>query len=77
MLDEPVAGMTDAETAKTAELIHTLRGKHTIIVVEHDMHFVRELGARVTVLHEGRVLAEGAVDAVQADPAVIDVYLGR
>ncbi len=77
LLDEPVAGMSDAETAKTAELILRLKGAHTIVVVEHDMHFVRELGAKVTVLHEGRVLAEGPVEAVQSDPAVIEVYLGR
>jgi urea transport system ATP-binding protein len=77
LLDEPVAGMSDAETAKTAELIRSLEGRHTLVVVEHDMHFVRELGAKVTVLHEGRVLAEGPVEAVQADPAVVEVYLGR
>ena len=77
MLDEPVAGMTDAETGKTADLIRELRGRHTIIVVEHDMAFVKALEAKVTVLHEGRVLAEGPVEQVQADPAVIDVYLGR
>ncbi|MDW8370676.1 MAG: urea ABC transporter ATP-binding protein UrtD [Geminicoccaceae bacterium] len=77
LLDEPVAGMSDAETAKTAELILRLKGRHTIVVVEHDMHFVRELGAKVTVLHEGRVLAEGPVEAVQSDPAVVEVYLGR
>ncbi len=77
MLDEPVAGMTDSETEKTAELIGELRGDHTILVVEHDMAFVRALDARVTVLHEGRVLAEGTLDAVQADQTVIDVYLGR
>jgi urea transport system ATP-binding protein len=75
--DEPVAGMTDAETGKTADLIRELRGRHTIIVVEHDMAFVKALEAKVTVLHEGRVLAEGPVEQVQADPAVIDVYLGR
>jgi urea transport system ATP-binding protein len=77
MLDEPVAGMTDAETEKTAALIRELRGRHTIIVVEHDMAFVKALEAKVTVLHEGRVLAEGPLEKVQADPAVIDVYLGR
>ena len=77
MLDEPVAGMTDAETEKTAALIRELRGRHTIIVVEHDMAFVKALEAKVTVLHEGRVLAEGPVEQVQADPAVIDIYLGR
>jgi urea transport system ATP-binding protein len=69
--------MTDAETEKTAELIHELRGSHTMLVVEHDMSFVKALGAKVTVLHEGRVLAEGPIEVVQADPTVIDVYLGR
>jgi urea transport system ATP-binding protein len=77
LLDEPVAGMTDAETAATAELITELARRHTIVVVEHDMGFVRSLGAKVTVLHEGSVLAEGSIDAVQADPRVIEVYLGR
>src|SRR3546814_8369011 len=65
LLDEPVAGMTDAETRQTAELIMTLKGERTLVVVEHDMEFVRDLGARVTVLHEGSVLAEGSVEAVQ------------
>ncbi|MCB9930376.1 MAG: urea ABC transporter ATP-binding protein UrtD [Alphaproteobacteria bacterium] len=77
LLDEPVAGMTDAETEQTAELIHRLKGEHTLVVVEHDMAFVRALGARVTVLHEGSVLAEGSIDHVQADPRVVEVYLGR
>jgi urea transport system ATP-binding protein len=77
LLDEPVAGMTDAETRQTAELILSLRGERTLIVVEHDMEFVRDLGARVTVLHEGSVLSEGSVDHVQNDPRVIEVYLGR
>jgi len=77
LLDEPVAGMTDRETDRTAELIHTLKGHHTLVVVEHDMEFVRRLGARVTVLHEGSVLAEGSLDHVQNDPRVIEVYLGR
>jgi urea transport system ATP-binding protein len=77
MLDEPVAGMTDSETEKTAELISELRGNHTILVVEHDMAFVKALEAKVTVLHEGRVLAEGPLEMVQADPTVIEVYLGR
>jgi urea transport system ATP-binding protein len=77
LLDEPVAGMTDRETEATAELILRLAGKRTIIVVEHDMEFVRSLGARVTVLHEGSVLAEGSIDYVQNHPAVIEVYLGR
>jgi urea transport system ATP-binding protein len=77
LLDEPVAGMTDRETEETAELILDLAKDRTIIVVEHDMAFVRSLGARVTVLHEGSVLAEGSIDHVQDDPRVIEVYLGR
>jgi urea transport system ATP-binding protein len=68
LLDEPVAGMTDNETAKTAELIREITGPHTVVVVEHDMAFVRELAAKTTVLHEGRVLAEGSIEAVQANP---------
>jgi len=77
LLDEPVAGMTDRETAATAELILSLAGSRTMVVVEHDMEFVRSLAARVTVLHEGSVLAEGSIDFVQNHPAVIEVYLGR
>ena len=77
LLDEPVAGMTDAETAATADLIVRLARDRTIVVVEHDMVFVRSLGAKVTVLHEGSVLAEGSIDAVQNHPRVIEVYLGR
>jgi urea transport system ATP-binding protein len=77
LLDEPVAGMTDRETEATSELILRLSGERTIVVVEHDMEFVRSLGARVTVLHEGSVLAEGSIDQVQNHPAVIEVYLGR
>jgi urea transport system ATP-binding protein len=77
LLDEPVAGMTDHETEETAELILDLAKDRTIVVVEHDMAFVRSLGARVTVLHEGAVLAEGSVDHVQNHPRVIEVYLGR
>ena len=77
LLDEPVAGMTDRETEATAELILSLAGTRTMIVVEHDMEFVRSLGARVTVLHEGSVLADGTIDHVQSQPAVIEVYLGR
>jgi len=77
LLDEPVAGMTDRETEETAELILDLGKDRTIVVVEHDMAFVRSLGARVTVLHEGSVLAEGSIDHVQNDPRVIEVYLGR
>jgi len=77
LLDEPVAGMTDRETAATAALIRSLIGACTVIVVEHDMAFVRSLAARVTVLHEGAVLADGAIDFVQSQAQVIDVYLGR
>ena len=79
LLDEPVAGLSDAETEATAQLILDLakHGSHSIVVVEHDMEFVRTLGAKVTVLHEGTVLAEGTIDAVQNDARVIEVYLGR
>jgi urea transport system ATP-binding protein len=76
LVDEPVAGMTPQETERTAELLLSLRAEHTLIVVEHDMDFVRSIARRVTVLHEGRVLAEGDMDQVQNDPRVIDVYLG-
>jgi urea transport system ATP-binding protein len=77
LVDEPVAGMTDAETRQTAELLRLINQDHTVVVVEHDMAFVRELGARTTVQHEGRVLAEGSVESVQSNPRVIEVYLGR
>jgi len=77
LLDEPVAGMTDHETEETAKLVLSLAGERTVVVVEHDMEFVRSLGARVTVLHEGSVLAEGSIDHVQADQRVVEVYLGR
>jgi urea transport system ATP-binding protein len=76
LVDEPVAGMTPQETERTAELLLSLRAEHTVIVVEHDMDFVRSIARRVTVLHEGRVLAEGDMDQVQNDPRVIEVYLG-
>jgi urea transport system ATP-binding protein len=76
LVDEPVAGMTPQETERTAELLLSLAGEHSVIVVEHDMDFVRSIARRVTVLHEGRVLAEGNMDQVQNDPRVIDVYLG-
>ena len=76
LVDEPVAGMTPQETERTAELLLSLAGKHTVIVVEHDMEFVRSIAAQVTVLHEGRVLAEGDMDRVQNDQQVIEVYLG-
>lgn len=77
LLDEPVAGMTDEETERTAELFLTLAGAHSLVVVEHDMTFIRQLGGKVTVLHEGSVLAEGDLAAVQNDQRVVEVYLGR
>ncbi|MEN9354232.1 MAG: hypothetical protein RL318_1557 [Fibrobacterota bacterium] len=77
LLDEPVAGMTDHETEKTAELFLSLAGKHTLVVVEHDMDFIGRLGGHVTVLAEGSVLSEGTLAQVQADERVIEVYLGR
>jgi urea transport system ATP-binding protein len=77
LLDEPVAGMTDHETEKTALLIREIIGRHTVVVVEHDMEFVRSLAAKTTVLHEGKVLAEGTIEAVQNNQDVIEVYLGR
>ncbi|HEX4552754.1 MAG TPA: urea ABC transporter ATP-binding protein UrtD [Xanthobacteraceae bacterium] len=77
LVDEPVAGMTDAETRQTAELLKEINRDKTVIVVEHDMAFVRDLGVRVTVLHEGSVLAEGSIDQVSANERVIEVYLGR
>jgi len=77
LVDEPAAGMTDAETAETAALLKEINKTHTVVVVEHDMAFVRALGVKVTVLHEGSVLAEGPLAQVSADPRVIEVYLGR
>jgi urea transport system ATP-binding protein len=77
LVDEPVAGMTDSETMQTAELLRDINKSHSVVVVEHDMEFVRALGVRVTVLHEGSVLAEGSVEQVSANPRVIEVYLGR
>jgi len=77
LLDEPVAGMTDEETARTAELFLTLKGKHSLMVVEHDMSFIRTISEIVTVLCDGAVLAQGTLDEVQADERVIEVYLGR
>jgi urea transport system ATP-binding protein len=77
LLDEPVAGMTDDETERTGELFKSLAGKHSLVVVEHDMAFIEQLGGKVTVLHEGSVLAEGDLAAVQADQRVVEVYLGR
>ena len=77
LIDEPAAGLTDKETELTAELLLELKGKHTIIVIEHDMDFVRRLNSRVTVLDNGQVLAEGSLDQVQANAQVIEAYLGR
>jgi urea transport system ATP-binding protein len=77
LVDEPVAGMTDVETHQTAELLKQINKDHTVMVVEHDMSFVRELGVKVTCLHEGAVLAEGTIDQVSSNERVIEVYLGR
>jgi urea transport system ATP-binding protein len=77
LVDEPVAGMTDEETAETAELLRRINERHSVVVVEHDMGFVRALAVKVTVLHEGSVLSEGTIDHVSADPRVVEVYLGR
>ncbi|MES1263141.1 MAG: urea ABC transporter ATP-binding protein UrtD [Peristeroidobacter soli] len=77
LVDEPVAGMTPQEVERTAELLLSLAGKHSVVVVEHDMEFVRSIARTVTVLHEGSVLAEGSMDAVQNDPKVVEVYLGE
>jgi len=76
LLDEPVAGLTDEETLLTAELIKLLASDHTVVVIEHDMEFIRELGFDVTVLHQGQVLTEGPLERVKSDPRVIEVYLG-
>jgi urea transport system ATP-binding protein len=76
LVDEPVAGMTPQEIERTAELLRSLAGEHSVVVVEHDLAFVRSIARRVTVLHEGRVIAEGDMDKVQNDPRVIEVYLG-
>lgn len=77
LVDEPVAGMTGEEVARTAELLLSLAGERTVVVVEHDMAFVRKIARKVTVLHQGSVLAEGSLDAVQNNPKVIEVYLGE
>ncbi len=77
LVDEPVAGMTHQEMERTAELLTSLSGRHSVIVVEHDMDFVRSIARKVTVLHQGSVLAEGSMAQVQADPRVIEVYLGE
>jgi urea transport system ATP-binding protein len=77
LVDEPAAGMSDEETDRTGELLLSLEGKHSIIVIEHDMEFVRQIARRITVLHQGSVLKEGVFDSVKNDPEVIEVYLGR
>jgi urea transport system ATP-binding protein len=77
LVDEPVAGMTDSETEQTAELLREINRTRSVVVVEHDMAFVRALDVKVTVLHEGSVLSEGSIDHVSNDPRVIEVYLGR
>jgi urea transport system ATP-binding protein len=77
LVDEPVAGMTDAETMQTAALLREINREKSVVVVEHDMHFVRELGVKVTCLHEGSVLAEGSIDDVSTNERVVEVYLGR
>ena len=77
LVDEPAAGMSDDETRRTGELLLSLEGKHSIIVIEHDMEFVRQIARKVTVLHQGKVLKEGSMDSVQSDPTVAEVYLGR
>jgi urea transport system ATP-binding protein len=77
LVDEPVAGMTHQESERTAELLRSLAGERTVVVVEHDMDFVRSIASTVTVLHEGRVLVEGPMAKVQNDPKVIEVYLGE
>jgi urea transport system ATP-binding protein len=77
LLDEPVAGMTPKEVDRSGELLKSLAGEHTVVVVEHDMAFVHSIAQRVTVLHEGRVLAEGSMEAVQNNPKVVEVYLGE
>ena len=77
LVDEPVAGLTDEETDLTADLLKSLAGDHTVLVIEHDMEFIRRLQTQVTVLHQGYVLCEGSMDEIQRDSRVIEVYLGR
>jgi urea transport system ATP-binding protein len=77
LLDEPVAGMSDQETERTAELFVSLAGTHSLVVVEHDMAFIEAIARKVTVLHEGSVIAEGPMEQVKNEPRVIEVYLGR
>jgi urea transport system ATP-binding protein len=77
LVDEPVAGMTDEETARTGELLEAIAADRSVLVIEHDMEFVRQIARKVTVLHQGTVLCEGPVEQVQNDPRVLEVYLGR
>ena len=77
LIDEPVAGMTPRESEKTGELLMSMAKKHTLLIIEHDMTFVRQIAQTVTVLDEGQILCEGTVDEVQRDPKVIQVYLGQ
>jgi urea transport system ATP-binding protein len=77
LVDEPVAGMTDEETARTGELLESIAADRSVLVIEHDMEFVRQIARTVTVLHQGAVLCEGPVEQVQSDPRVLEVYLGR
>lgn len=77
LIDEPVAGMTDQETAHTAKLLERIAEDHSVLVIEHDMAFVRQIARKITVLHEGQVLCEGPVEVVQNDPRVVEIYLGR
>ena len=77
LVDEPVAGMTDSETSETARLLREIAEHHSVVVVEHDMDFVRDLDVEVTVLHEGAAIAEGSLDYVSKSERVIEVYLGR
>jgi len=77
MLDEPVAGMSVSEREKTAELLNRIRAGRSVIVIEHDMDFVKDIADKVTVLHQGKILAEGPMERVQADPKVVEVYLGH
>lgn len=77
LVDEPAAGLSDEETALMADLLLELRGQHSIIVIEHDMEFVRRLDAGVTVLNEGKIMAEGYMEEIQINPDVVEAYLGR
>jgi urea transport system ATP-binding protein len=77
LIDEPAAGMSDEETECTGELLLSLEKKHSLIVIEHDMEFIRQIARKVTVLHQGHVLKDGSFEHVKSDPEVIEVYLGR